>query len=102
MKKDIILAIEGSSGTLSLAIFKDNKLIKENIYSEENQLYSEIFLSKVDIILKQTKSDKKQISKIFTTTGPGLFTATRIILSYVSALGIGLKVPIYSLDSLKS
>ena len=56
---------------------------------------------RLDSILTKT-GVKKRYYPITTTTGPGAFTSIRITLSSVLAISLGLKIPVYTLDSLKT
>ncbi len=106
-KKKIFLSLEGSSGDFSLSVFAVSQakvfmLTKEEIYPSKNYTISEYLIPALDSILKKTGLKKEEITALITTTGPGAFTAIRIVLSSVLAIGLGLKTPIYSLDSLKT
>ena len=100
MKKNIILSIEGSGEDFSVSLFFENNLLKEDYYS--NVKNSEFILPAIQKILQQTNIKKEEIKAIFTTTGPGSFTSTRIALASVMALSFGLQIPFYTLDSLKT
>ena len=100
-QKEIVLSIEGSgSDSFSISIFKDTKLLAEDFYTQTQ--FSDLLIPAIEKILLKTSVSKQSIGAIFTTTGPGSFTSIRVILSSVMALSLGLKVPIYTLDSLKA
>lgn len=101
-QKKLLLSIEGSSGILSVSLFLQHQLLKENFYYNSQQQFSEIILTAIDEILNQTNKTKQELKAICTTTGPGVFTSVRIILAYVISIGIGLNIPVYTLDSIKA
>lgn len=95
----VTLVLDASNGHLSVACFKNNKLLSE-INEDCNKNLSEIILSRVDNVLKNADIDKKSISKIIITNGPGSYTGLRVVLSIAKTMAKLLNVNIHVVSSL--
>ena len=107
MGKKFFLSLEGSSNNFSLSIFAQSssnsiQQIAEKQYSAIKSATAESIIPAINSILAKTGVKKEDITAITTTTGPGAFTSIRITLSSVLAISLGLKIPVYTLDSLKT
>ena len=107
MGKNFFLSLEGSSNNFSLSIFAQSssnliQQIAEKQYSAIKSATAESIIPAINSILAKTGVKKEDITAITTTTGPGAFTSIRITLSSVLAISLGLKIPVYTLDSLKT
>ena len=99
--KNITLCLEGSSAKyFSISLFSNTKLLQEILYQKPQ--FSINLLPAIESILKENKIKKEYLKVIFTTSGPGSFTSIRIVLSSLLAISFGLKIPLYTLDSLKT
>ena len=106
MEEKFFLSLEGSSSNFSLSIFaqsssKSIQQIAEKQYSAIKSATAESIIPAIHSILAKTGVKKEDITAITTTTGPGAFSI-RITLSSVIAISLGLKIPVYTLDSLKT
>ena len=81
---------------------KSIQQIAEKQYSAIKSATAESIIPAIHSILAKTGVKKEDITAITTTTGPGAFTSIRITLSSVIAISLGLKIPVYTLDSLKT
>ena len=107
MEEKFFLSLEGSSGDFSLSIFAQSasqktQLIAEKQYSAIKSSTSESIIPAIHSILAKTGVKKEEIRAILTTTGPGSFTAIRVVLASVLGISLGLNIPVYTLDSLKA
>ena len=108
MEEKFFLSLEGSSGDFSLSIFAQSapqktQLIAEKQYSAIKSSTSESIIPAIHSILAKTGVKKEEIESLFlTTTGPGSFTAIRVVLASVLGISLGLNIPVYTLDSLKA
>lgn len=99
--KNIVLAVEGSStDNFSISIFQEQKILQENFYHQPQ--FSELLIPAIEKILQEKALPKESISAIFATNGPGSFTSIRVVLSSLIAISLGLDIPLYTLDSLKT
>lgn len=79
-----ILAIETSSKICAVALFQNDRLIKEKILEDENT-HSIKLMPLVDDLLKETKTNLKDIDLFACDKGPGSFTGIRIGIATVKA-----------------
>lgn len=80
-----ILALDTSSPVLSLALFKDKKLIDE-LESKAVNAHSSILAPSIEKILKESRLKIKDVNWIVVGLGPGSFTGLRIGLSTARTL----------------
>lgn len=96
----IILGIDSASPHLSLAITKNDTILSEKVFTE-NQRHSEKILDVLDEVIKESGMDKSQIDAIAIDIGPGPFTSVRIGVSTARALSQFLKIDIIPVSSLE-
>ncbi len=99
LKEQCILGIDGSGFSVSTGLM-DKGIPKGLIYINDGSPGSEILLATIDQLLKTLKTEKEELQGICVTMGPGAFTSLRISLSVAEALGLGLNIPIYGVNSL--
>ncbi len=99
LKEQCILGIDGSGFSVSVGIMK-NGVPQGLIYLNDGSPGSETLLTAVDQLLSMLRIEKEELDGICVTLGPGSFTSLRISLSIAEALGLGLRIPIYGIDSL--
>jgi len=58
---------------------------------------SQVIKRQINLLLKSQSLELKQLTEIYYCSGPGAFTALRIVSSFCEALSIGLKIPLTSL-----
>ena len=91
MKNNIMLAIETTVGNGSLSLFENDQLIDQ--WSGENKISrSDCFLPILDEFLSSNNINKKDLSLIAVSRGPGSFTGARIGLATAAALKNGLGI----------
>lgn len=93
----MIFFIDTSFDITTIAIKKDEKFYKEII--DVNTNISQVLVERTKIILKKSKSRKKDIKKIVFNQGPGNFTSLRIALAYIKAMAFHLNIPVVTLNS---
>ena len=79
-----ILGIETSSKVCAVALSENDKIIKEKILEDENT-HSVKLMPLVDELLKETKTELKDIDLFSCDKGPGSFTGIRIGIATVKA-----------------
>ena len=96
----IILAIETTSQGGSLAIQKGNQIIYQDYFAMRSS-HSETIMPKIDSTLKLFEIDKKELSAVCVSIGPGSFTGCRIGLATAKGICTGLKIPLLAFNTLE-
>jgi len=99
LKEQCILGIEGSGFSVSIGLMVRSEP-RGNLYLNTGAPGSESLLLGIDRLLKLVDVDKGELEGICVTLGPGSFTSLRVCLSTAEALGLGLGIPVYGVDSL--
>ncbi len=99
LKEQKILGIEASGFSVSVGLM-ENGIPRGLIYINDGSPGSEILLSTIDHLLSTLKMEKEALDGICVTLGPGSFTSLRISLSVAEALGLGLDIPVYGVNTL--
>lgn len=95
------LAIDTSTNTASLALFKNGDVAKAESWSCEQNHTVEL-LPKLDEMLGSLDAGVKDITSISAAIGPGSFNGVRVGLSTAKGLALGLNVPVAGVDTLKA
>ena len=95
-----ILAIETTSTGSSLAIQKDNKIVYQDYFSLRSS-HSETIMPRIDTTLKLLEINKKELTAICVSIGPGSFTGCRIGLATAKGICTGLKIPLIAFNTLE-
>ncbi|NQU63829.1 MAG: tRNA (adenosine(37)-N6)-threonylcarbamoyltransferase complex dimerization subunit type 1 TsaB [SAR324 cluster bacterium] len=99
LKEQCILGIEGSGFAVSIGVM-DRGVPKGNLFLNTGAPGSEALLSGIDQLLWMLDMPKNGLDGVCVTLGPGSFTSLRICLATAEALGLGLNIPVYGVDSL--
>lgn len=78
--------------TIGVSLKKDGKIVKS--LSKKNEYGSQVLLPLIEKILKQNKSEYKDLEGIEVEIGPGSFTGLRVGVSAANALGFSLSIPV--------
>jgi tRNA threonylcarbamoyladenosine biosynthesis protein TsaB len=95
----IILGIDTSTKSGSVAILKDEELLAEATL-HRNKTHSERLLPSIKYILKECDLNLNALDALAVTTGPGSFTGLRIGLSTLKGLGWALEKPLLGISTL--
>jgi tRNA threonylcarbamoyladenosine biosynthesis protein TsaB len=95
----LILAIETSGRTGSVAISREDALLGEKSFSGFMKHSAELFPA-IQKLLAEASAVPADIRQVFITAGPGSFTGLRIAVTAAKILNLALKTPIVALDSL--
>ncbi|MCP4750896.1 MAG: tRNA (adenosine(37)-N6)-threonylcarbamoyltransferase complex dimerization subunit type 1 TsaB [Proteobacteria bacterium] len=99
LREQRILGIEGSGFFISVGLV-DKGVPRGLIFLNDGSPGSQTLLAAIDRLLSMLKIEKRTLDGICVTLGPGSFTSLRIGLSTAEAIGLGLEIPIYGVDSL--
>lgn len=95
----ILLAVDTATTSCSVALFKDEGLLAETVYTA-GKTHSRHLLSMIHGLLETCRIGSADIGGIAVTRGPGTFTGLRIGLSTVKGLAAAIRVPVVGVSSL--
>jgi len=95
-----LLAIESSTQAASIAIKKNDKIIYLD-YINIATSHSETIMPRIDTALKLLRIDKKDLTGITVSIGPGSFTGLRVGLATAKGIATGLRIPLISFNTLE-
>lgn len=98
-QKPLILAVETSSRTGSVAIAFGAKLMAETAFSAPRRHSAEIFPA-IGALLERLSMNSNQIEHIFISSGPGSFTGLRIATTFAKTMHLANAVKIVALSTL--
>jgi N6-L-threonylcarbamoyladenine synthase len=109
-----ILAIESSCDDTSAAVLKDTKLLSNIIANQDihaqyggvvpelaSRAHQQNIIPVVHAALKQAGIDKKQLSALAFTRGPGLLGSLLVGVSFAKAYAYALDIPLIDVDHLQ-
>jgi tRNA threonylcarbamoyladenosine biosynthesis protein TsaB len=97
----LILAIDTSSRTGSVALLRDKRVMAEFSFRTDANQAATILLS-IQRVLDWCESKVKDIGLIALTTGPGSFTGLRIGASTVKGLALPYNTPVAGISTLEA
>lgn len=97
----MILAIDGASTDLSLALAHDGEILAEAAWSSPQRQSAEL-LPRVQQLLRESGHDLRAVSAVAVGLGPGSFTGLRVAMALAKGLAVGLRVPIVGVPSLEA
>lgn len=92
--------IDSSNASLILGISKDKKII-DQIDEPAWQRQSELLVDYLGKLLDKNHIDRKDISYVVATKGPGSYTGVRIALTVAKVMAFALNIPLYLVSSLE-
>lgn len=97
----MILGIDTSTLVSSVALVDKNKVLAElNIQSKLT--HSEMLMPHIDQLLKLAQVDKKAVTGIAVSIGPGSFTGLRIGLATAKTIAYALDIPIIGVPTMEA
>ena len=97
----MLLAIDTSTDTASLALVQDNQVLAELTWCC-GQNHSVELLPQLVHLLNQAKLDLQSISGIIVAKGPGSFNGLRVGVSTAKGLAFSLSIPIVGISTLEA
>jgi tRNA threonylcarbamoyl adenosine modification protein YeaZ len=95
----VILAIDTSTDTASLALAQDNTVQAELTWRSK-QNHTTQLLPNLNQLFKMTGTDAKSLTAIIIAQGPGSFNGLRVGVSAAKGLAFSLGIPIIGVNSL--
>ncbi len=102
MRGDLVITlfIDTSTEYLTVALIKDDKVLKENtISSSEHSKYA---MTEIEKLFDGTDIGRKSVNKIMVTNGPGSFTGVRIGVTIAKTYAWACNINIIPISTLKA
>lgn len=96
----MLLAIDTSTDTASLALIKDQKTLAELTW-RSGQNHTTQLLPNLDYLFHLTGTTPGSLSSVIVAKGPGSFNGLRVGISTAKGLAFSLGIPIVGIDSLE-
>ena len=96
----ISLFLDTCNHNIVIGLLKDNELVDSINFINDNNL-SEKLLPSIKDIFDRNNINKKELSKIFISIGPGSFTGIRIGVTVAKTIAWALKIDIIPISSLE-
>jgi tRNA threonylcarbamoyladenosine biosynthesis protein TsaB len=95
----ILLAVDTSTTSCSVALFNNDRLLAEAIYAA-GKTHSRHLMAMIQGMLEGCRCEPGDIGGIAVTRGPGTFTGLRIGISTVKGLAEATRAPVVGISSL--
>ena len=95
-----LLAIDTAGPRLQLALALEGRV--DTLIEDVAKGHAEIIFDRIATLLAKHGLGYDQLTHIAVTTGPGSFTGLRIGLSAAHGLGLGLKIPVIGIPTLRA
>lgn len=89
----MILSVDTSLAILSVAILRDDGNLVGAVSMEGSGSRNEKLLPSIDFLLRENSIDRKDLTLLVSTRGPGSFTGVRIGLATMQGLSLSLDIP---------
>ena len=113
--KDIfILAIESSCDDTAAAVLKNDKVLSNIVATQKiheqyggvvpelaSRAHQKNIVPVIELALKEAKIDKKQLSAIAFTQGPGLMGSLLVGSSFAKSMALALKIPLLAVNHMQ-
>ncbi|SMD33786.1 tRNA threonylcarbamoyladenosine biosynthesis protein TsaB [Reichenbachiella faecimaris] len=97
----LILGIDTSSSSGSVALLKDGKLIGSQLYSIEKS-HSSLLHVMIEQMMKNAGCLMNELSAVSVAEGPGSYTGLRIGVSAAKGLCLALDIPLIAINTLEA
>lgn len=97
----ITLMLDTTCNYLSIGIANDKKII-DRCVEQTNKNQSEIFMVRLEDLLKRNNLKLKDVNEIFLTIGPGSFTGVRLGLAFAKTLAALNDITIKTISTLQA
>lgn len=95
----MILAIDTSTGHLSLALYNGSEVLGESTMTSPFR-HTSALAPAVRQMLTDLETDEKKLKAIAVAIGPGSFTSLRVGLSFAKGFSLGLGIPVIGVPTL--
>lgn len=95
----LLLALDTSTSTASLALFDGQRVVSETTWLAGRE-HSTRLLVEVEVGLERIGRTAPDVTGLIVARGPGSFTGVRVALSVAKGMAAGLAVPLWGVSSL--
>jgi tRNA threonylcarbamoyladenosine biosynthesis protein TsaB len=95
----LLLALDTSTGTASVALFDAERVLSETTWWAGRE-HSSRLLVEVQIAFERVGKSAEQLTGLVVARGPGSFTGVRIALSVAKGMATGLGIPAWGVSTL--
>lgn len=96
----ITLFIDTSTEYLTVALIKDDEIVKESTVSSSE--HSKYAMSEIEKLFAGTKINKRSVNKIMVVVGPGSFTGIRIGVTIAKTYAWACNIKVVPISTLKA
>jgi len=99
VSEPLLLALDTSTSTASVALFDGQQVLSESTWLAGRE-HSTRLLVEVEIALERVGSAVERLTGLVVARGPGSFTGVRVALSVAKGMADGLAIPAWGVSSL--
>ena len=99
MRSPLLLALDTSTSTASLALFDGERVLSETTWLAGRE-HSTRLLLEVEITFERSSYQVEQLTGLVVARGPGSFTGVRVALSVAKGIAAALRIPAWGVNSL--
>src|SRR5215831_2846543 len=99
MSAALLLALDTSTSTASLALFDGERVLSETTWLAGRE-HSTRLLIEVEVALDRVGKTATDLTGLVVARGPGSFTGVRVALSVAKGVAAGLGIPAWGVNSL--
>src|SRR5690349_18029225 len=99
MSEPLLLALDTSTSTASVALFDGHQVLSETTWRAGREHSTRVLLE-VEIALERIGRSHEQLSGLVVARGPGSFTGVRVALSVAKGIAAGRGLPTWGVSSL--
>lgn len=99
MSRPLLLALDTSTSTASLALFDGERVLSETTWLAGRE-HSTRLLIEVEIALARIGRSQQELTGLVVARGPGSFTGVRVALSVAKGIAAALTLPAWGVSSL--
>lgn len=99
MSAPLLLALDTSTSTASLALFDGDRVLSETTWLAGRE-HSTRLLIEVEIAFERTGHRVEDLTGLVVAQGPGSFTGVRVALSVAKGIAAALEIPVWGVNSL--
>lgn len=96
----LILALETSTLSCSIALFRGEELLDERQAQDAKHVHGKLLLPMIDEMLESCEIQSNELDAIAVSAGPGSYTGLRIGVSTAKGIALAHDLPLMAFDSL--